>query len=129
MSFPFVRSRKHVHQANAMRALAHPVRLHLLNLLVSEAQLTSTRASELTGETVANCSFHLRQLAKYGFVEEAQGGDRREHPWRLARRNPLTALPATLFPPAGEIGDELRRRELFARQLRMFDPETLAPAA
>jgi DNA-binding transcriptional ArsR family regulator len=129
MSFPFVEPQKHVRQARAMRALAHPVRLRLLSLLVREEQLTSTRASGLTGETVANCSFHLRQLAKYGFVEETQGGDRREHPWRLARTNPLTALPPTLFPPAREIGDELRRRELFARQLRIFDPDTLAPAA
>ena len=35
------------------------------------------------GESPSNCSFHLRQLAKYGFVEEAEGGTGRRRPWRL----------------------------------------------
>ena len=34
------------------------------------------------GESPSNCSFHLRQLAKYGFVEEAEGGTGRQRPWR-----------------------------------------------
>jgi hypothetical protein len=44
--------------------------------------LTATRAAELTGESPANCSFHLRQLAKYGFAEETGEGKGRERPWR-----------------------------------------------
>ena len=35
------------------------------------------------GESPANTSFHLRQLAKYGFVEEAEGGTGRRRPWKL----------------------------------------------
>ena len=35
------------------------------------------------GESPANASFHLRQLAKYGFVEEAEGGTGRRRPWKL----------------------------------------------
>jgi DNA-binding transcriptional ArsR family regulator len=66
----------------AMRALAHPVRSTLLELLMREGSLTATRASELTGESPANCSFHLRQLAKYGFAEETGEGRGRERPWR-----------------------------------------------
>lgn len=76
--------REKLRDPRAMRALAHPLRLTLLDLITREGQLTSTRASQLTGESTANCSFHLRQLAKYGFVEETEGGDRRERPWRLA---------------------------------------------
>src|SRR5215469_18198962 len=45
-------------------------------------QLTDPRAGELIGESSASCSFHLRQLAKYGLVEEAGGGRGRERPWR-----------------------------------------------
>src|SRR6266516_357132 len=67
----------------SMRALAHPFRLTLLELVAREGSLTSTRAAELTGESSASCSFHLRQLAKYGFIEEAEGGKGRERPWRL----------------------------------------------
>ncbi|HXJ65625.1 MAG TPA: helix-turn-helix domain-containing protein [Actinomycetota bacterium] len=66
----------------AMRALAHPIRASLLELLMREGSLTATRASELTGESPANCSFHLRQLAKYGFAEETGEGKGRERPWR-----------------------------------------------
>ena len=65
-----------------MRALAHPVRLALLEALTHHGQLTATEAAEHVGESPSNCSFHLRQLAKYGFVEEAEGGTGRRRPWR-----------------------------------------------
>lgn len=67
-----------------MRALAHPLRLTLFELVMREGTLTSTEASDLTGESTGSCSFHLRQLAKYGFLEEAPGGKGRERPWRAA---------------------------------------------
>ncbi|WP_037498430.1 winged helix-turn-helix domain-containing protein [Solirubrobacter soli] len=67
----------------AMRALAHPVRLALLEALADAQSLTATEAGERVGESPANASFHLRQLAKYGFVEEAPGGTGRKRPWRL----------------------------------------------
>jgi DNA-binding transcriptional ArsR family regulator len=66
----------------AIRALAHPVRMALIELLVHTGTLTATQASEALGESPANCAFHLRTLAKYGFVEEAGGGRGRERPWR-----------------------------------------------
>src|SRR4051812_14754474 len=67
----------------AMRALAHPVRLSLLEALADAGTLTATEAGERVGESPANASFHLRQLAKYGFVEEAEGGTGRRRPWKL----------------------------------------------
>jgi predicted ArsR family transcriptional regulator len=67
----------------AMRALAHPVRLALLEALTDAGTLTATEAGERVGESPANASFHLRQLAKYGFVEEAEGGTGRRRPWKL----------------------------------------------
>jgi len=66
----------------AIRALAHPVRWALLEALGHAGTLTATQASEMLGESPANCAFHLRTLAKYGFVEEAGGGRGRERPWR-----------------------------------------------
>jgi predicted transcriptional regulator len=66
----------------AIRALAHPVRWALLEALSQAGTLTATQASEMLGESPANCAFHLRTLAKYGFVEEAGGGRGRERPWR-----------------------------------------------
>ena len=66
-----------------MRALAHPVRIALLEELVLGGALTATELGERIGESPTTCSFHLRQLAKYGFVEEAGGGKGRARPWRL----------------------------------------------
>ena len=67
----------------AMRAYAHPVRMALIGLLRTQGPLTATQAAEQLGESSGTCSFHLRQLAKYGFVEQVQGADARERPWRV----------------------------------------------
>jgi predicted ArsR family transcriptional regulator len=66
----------------ALRAVAHPTRLKLLGLLRREGPLTATQAGDRIGESPASCSFHLRQLAKWGLVEEAGGGTGRQRPWR-----------------------------------------------
>jgi len=78
-----------------MRALAHPLRMALLEAIgnAETRTLTATEASELLGESPANCAFHLRTLAKYGFVEEAGGGRGRERPWRLKYRGLELAPP------------------------------------
>lgn len=67
----------------AMRALAHPVRLRLLEELTIRGPRTATQCAELVGESPSSCSFHLRMLAKYGFIEEAEGGTGRQRPWRV----------------------------------------------
>jgi predicted ArsR family transcriptional regulator len=66
----------------ALRAVAHPVRLALVGLLRREGPLTATQAGAKLGESPSSCSFHLRQLAKHGLVEDAGGGRGRERPWR-----------------------------------------------
>jgi hypothetical protein len=78
------REQRELRDPKTMRALAHPTRLTLFELVIREGTLTSTQASELTGESTGSCSFHLRQLAKYGFLEEAPRGKGRERPWRAA---------------------------------------------
>jgi DNA-binding transcriptional ArsR family regulator len=66
-----------------MRALAHPVRLRLLEELTLRGPLTATQCADHVGESPSSCSFHLRMLAKYGFIEEAEGGTGRQRPWRV----------------------------------------------
>lgn len=72
-----------VSDARTMRALAHPVRIALIEALLLGGSMTATEAGERIGESPTTCSFHLRQLAKYGLVEEAGGGKGRARPWRL----------------------------------------------
>jgi hypothetical protein len=70
-------------RAKALRALAHPLRWKLIDLVGSEETATATRCAQELGESVASCSYHLNILAKYGFLEQVPGGPGREKPWRL----------------------------------------------
>jgi DNA-binding transcriptional ArsR family regulator len=65
-----------------MRALANPVRLALLDHLHTLEQATATECAAVVGDSPSSCSYHLRALAKWGFVEEGEGGVGRERPWR-----------------------------------------------
>jgi predicted transcriptional regulator len=94
--------------ATAMRAVAHPVRMALIELFGYHETLTATQASELLGESPANCAFHLRTLAKYGFVREAGGGKGRERPWALVNRT-VTITAHQQDPQAALAADELAR--------------------
>jgi DNA-binding MarR family transcriptional regulator len=88
----------------ALRALAHPLRLDLVELLGALGQATAAECARRLGTSQASCSFHLRQLAKYGFVEEAQASeDSRERPWRL------TDLEQSWSADVGPAADQLER--------------------
>lgn len=80
-----------------LRGLAHPMRLALIGLLRREGPLTATEAGALLGHSPASCSFHLRQLAKYGLVVEAGGGTGRRRPWRATART--TSWPSVSADP------------------------------
>lgn len=73
--------------AEELRVLAHPVRMRLRQALYERGEATATELAEMIGESPANCSWHLRQLAKYHFVEEAGNGRGRNRPWRSARHD------------------------------------------
>lgn len=72
-----------VTDSRRMKALSHPVRVALLHELGLRSELTATEAAEVLGTTPTTCSFHLRQLESYGFVERAGDAGRRAQPWRL----------------------------------------------
>jgi DNA-binding transcriptional ArsR family regulator len=76
------REMRKVDDARTLRALAHPVRIALLEQLSLGGAMTATELGEQIAESATTCSFHLRQLAKYGLVEEAGGGKGRARPWR-----------------------------------------------
>jgi len=68
----------------AMRALAHPVRLAILDAMRNEGELTATRAADLLKQSPGNMSWHLQMLAKYGFIVEVEGAKGRSRPWKIA---------------------------------------------
>jgi predicted transcriptional regulator len=125
-----------ISDAKAMRAMAHPVRLALLEAIRTEGDITATQAAELLDDSPGNMSWHLQTLAKYGFIEEAGGGKGRSRPWRISsvtsRFTPADDDPSSRA--AGQVlqmtmmerSYELMREWLSAEQ--SFDPKWLHAA-
>jgi DNA-binding transcriptional ArsR family regulator len=68
-----------------IRVLAHPLRSRLIGELRLDGPATATRLAEALGTNTGATSYHLRQLAEAGLVEEDQGAGRgRERVWRAA---------------------------------------------
>jgi DNA-binding transcriptional ArsR family regulator len=88
--------------ARNLRGLAHPLRLRMLALLREEGPATATTLAQRLGESSAATSYHLRQLAAYGFIVEAEErGVGRERWWRSAHRS-------TYFDHSDDADDETR---------------------
>jgi DNA-binding transcriptional ArsR family regulator len=69
----------------AIRALAHPARLAVIDELYTGRELTATECAEIAGLSPSAMSYHLRSLERVGIVERAEPtGDGRERPWRAA---------------------------------------------
>ncbi|MGI8694109.1 MAG: ArsR/SmtB family transcription factor [Geodermatophilaceae bacterium] len=75
--------RTRISDAQSLRALAHPARVALIEALAVHGSLTATEAGELIGQSPSNCSFHLRQLARFGLIESAPSADARNRPWQV----------------------------------------------
>ncbi|MGI5216100.1 winged helix-turn-helix domain-containing protein [Plantactinospora sp. CA-290183] len=114
----------------ALRGFAHPLRLALLGLLRREGPMTATTAAERLGESVPGCSYHLRQLARYGLAERAEGADARERPWRATAK--VTSWDDTSDDPAMRVAaTELHAVLLdhyLARARRHLDQRATEPA-
>ncbi|MDJ1131695.1 helix-turn-helix domain-containing protein [Streptomyces iconiensis] len=84
----------------------HEVRTALLDLLAEVGTVTATEAAARLGHSSGLCSFHLRQLARHGHIEEAPHSGGRARPWRLRRRDSADAAP-----PGEGFGDLARGLE------------------
>jgi DNA-binding transcriptional ArsR family regulator len=110
-----------VHDVRALRALAHPLRMSLLAALRSGGPSTASRLADRLGESSGATSYHLRQLAGFGFVEEVTDqGTGRERWWRALHRSTRWNTEDLLDEPGGrEVVDELTDR-IVAHQRRML---------
>jgi DNA-binding transcriptional ArsR family regulator len=106
-----------VTDVRALRALAHPLRSRLLGQLRLHGPATASQLGRTVGESSGSTSYHLRQLAAYGFVEEVEGqGTARERWWRARHR--LTSWRADEIESqegGAEVEDELIRIQLDVR--------------
>ncbi|MEV5982288.1 helix-turn-helix domain-containing protein [Streptomyces sp. NPDC052114] len=86
-------SPRKVHSLNprSLRGLAHPLRMRLLSSLRLEGPATASQLAARLGESSGATSYHLRQLAEYGFVEDdPERGKGRERWWRSAHQGTRT---------------------------------------
>ena len=103
-----------VTDVRALRALAHPLRNRLLGLLRLDGPSTATLLGKRVGESSGSTSYHLRQLAAYGFVEELpEHGTGRERWWRARHRmTSWRADEVVAQEGGGEVQDEMTRLQI-----------------
>jgi DNA-binding transcriptional ArsR family regulator len=83
-------TRRQITDIRALRALADPIRYRIMGHLMAVGPQTASQCAEIVGATPSNCSYHLRELARYGLVERVERVERgesgvddgRERPWR-----------------------------------------------
>jgi DNA-binding transcriptional ArsR family regulator len=74
----------------ALRALAHPQRMRMLGILRVDGPTTATRLAERLGLNSGATSYHLRQLARHGFIEEdPERGNARDRWWRAQHESTI----------------------------------------
>ena len=78
-----------IKDAAVLKAVAHPVRRRLLDVLRVDGPAMPSVLARVTGQAVANVSHHLRVLAEAGLIEEAPdlARNRKEHWWRMPDRS------------------------------------------
>lgn len=108
-----------------LRALAHPLRIEIMAVLDELKEATATEVGERVGASASNCSFHLRQLERAGYIERAEPRGTAK-PWRPVHHSrnlsPDPADPASVRSSAA-VGALYVQHE--AR--RMVDYLTAAP--
>ena len=111
----------------AMRALAHPARIKIWTHLIMQGSATATECAEVAGISPSACSYHLRALAKYEFVEEDpdSAADGRQRPWRPrivsfstenVSENPAADLASRFLVETLRAEAEKTRAQYLARQ-------------
>jgi len=113
-----VHSPRKLNDPRALRAVAHPLRLGILEQLTVHGAMTATELAERLQETPSNCSWHLRKLAEHGFVEEAEGGTGRKRPWQAVTQGLRWGDPDE-SPELARAGDALSQL-VIERELARF---------
>lgn len=101
------RPRERVLDAGALRALAHPLRVRLFDLLSQYGAQTASGLATLTGESTGATSYHLRALARHDLIREVEGrGTARERWWERPVGAITLTNPELAETPAGRAVQE-----------------------
>ncbi|MEV0827592.1 winged helix-turn-helix domain-containing protein [Nonomuraea rubra] len=114
-----------------LKVVAHPLRVRLLGLLRTDGPATASELGRKAGESSGSTSYHLRELFKYGFIEEdPERRDGRERRWRARHRYTSWNSRELSGTPEGREAIRimrLRQAEIFARHTQEFDESAWSP--
>jgi DNA-binding transcriptional ArsR family regulator len=117
---------RNVADPTALKALSHPLRVRLLAVLRETGPATATGLAQRLETDSGSTSYHLRVLAKHGFVEAASGERRhpRERRWAAVHRLSTWSNTELAATPAGREASALMRRrqvEVLMHDVAWFD--------
>lgn len=97
--------------AEKLKGLAHPLRSKMFTMLSNKGPATATQLAQALGESSGATSYHLRQLAKYGLIEEDPRDDNAKERWWRRTPGAVNVSP----PKSGESPAGKAQRELYYR--------------
>ena len=96
----------------ALRALAHPLRVRIYDILSQYGPQTASSLAERLGESTGSTSYHLRALAKHELIREVEDrGTARERWWERPAGGVSFANPEAMRTPAGRSATQLIMNE------------------
>ncbi|GAA1913020.1 helix-turn-helix domain-containing protein [Microbacterium aoyamense] len=109
--------------SGALRALAHPLRVRMYDILSQYGPQTASSLAEMTGESSGSTSYHLRALAKHDLIREvADQGTGRERWWERPVGGVSFANPEAMATPAGRAASQIVMTEfLRGRNQQLMD--------
>lgn len=118
--------------AGALKALAHPLRVQMYDILAQHGAQTASRLAEMTGESSGSTSYHLRALAKHDLIREVRGkGSARERWWERPRGGVSFTNPDALGTPSGRAASQVVMTEFLNRrhqQLMRYVAQSMSAA-
>lgn len=102
---------------SSLRALAHPLRVRIFDILSQYGPQTATMLAEKLGESSGSTSYHLRALAKHQLIHEVEGrGSGRERWWERPRGPVTLTSPDSVRTPAGRAASQIVVSEFYRRR-------------
>ncbi|NLG63740.1 MAG: helix-turn-helix transcriptional regulator [Candidatus Cloacimonetes bacterium] len=103
--------------AGALRALAHPLRVQIYDILSQYGPQTASTLAQRTGESTGATSYHLRALARHDLIREVpEKGAGRERWWERPVGGVSFANPEAMQTPSGRAATQVVMTEFFNRR-------------
>lgn len=108
--------RERVLDAGALRALAHPLRVQIFDILSQHGPQTASSLAERLGESSGATSYHLRALAGHDLIREVEGrGTGRERWWERPRGAISVTNAEVIKTPSGRAATQIVVSEFYRR--------------